>query len=68
MSPLANATSEEEIEEYIRNTSRSGLHPIGTAAISPKVADWGVVNPDLLVKEVSRLRIVDASVIVGTFV
>ncbi|KAF9444127.1 GMC oxidoreductase [Macrolepiota fuliginosa MF-IS2] len=31
--------------------------------MSPKNADWGVVDPDLSVKHVSGLRIVDASVL-----
>jgi choline dehydrogenase-like flavoprotein len=41
------------------------FHPTGTAAMSPKGADWGVVDPDLKVKGVEGLRIVDGSVLVS---
>lgn len=64
--PWANATTDAEIDDTIRNNTESGLHPVGTAAMSPKNASWGVVDPDLLVKKVSGLRIVDASVMVST--
>jgi choline dehydrogenase len=41
------------------------FHPTGTAAMSPKGAHWGVVDPDLKVKGVEGLRIVDGSVLVS---
>ncbi|KAF9445818.1 GMC oxidoreductase [Macrolepiota fuliginosa MF-IS2] len=61
--PLADATTDAEVDAVIRNNTVTGLHPIGTAAISPRGASWGVVDPDLLVKHVSGLRIVDASIL-----
>ncbi len=64
-SPPSNVTTDADIEAFIRNTGASALHPVGTASMSPRNANWGVVNPDLLVKQTSGLRIVDASVIVG---
>lgn len=67
LGPLANATTDAEIDDVIRNTAATGLHPIGTASMSPKNANWGVVDPDLLVKKVSGLRIVDASIMVSTY-
>jgi choline dehydrogenase-like flavoprotein len=39
-------------------------HLVGSAAMSAPDADYGVVNPDLRVKGVTGLRIVDASVMV----
>ncbi|KXN82148.1 Choline oxidase [Leucoagaricus sp. SymC.cos] len=60
--PLANASTEAEINDIIRNTTISSLHPVGTASMSPKDADWGVVDPDLKVKHITGLRIIDASV------
>ncbi|KAF9003105.1 pyranose dehydrogenase [Cyathus striatus] len=50
------------LESFIRNSSASTAHPIGTAAMSARNAKYGVVDPDLRVKGVSGLRIVDASI------
>ena len=38
------------------------FHPTGTAAMSPKDVQWGVTDPDLKVKGVEGLRIIDGSV------
>ncbi|KAF9266696.1 aryl-alcohol-oxidase from pleurotus Eryingii [Marasmius fiardii PR-910] len=59
----ANATTDDELDELIKATVEGALHPIGTAMMSPRGADWGVVDPDLRVKGVDRLRVVDASVL-----
>ncbi|KAF5369212.1 hypothetical protein D9757_010031 [Collybiopsis confluens] len=60
---LTNATTDAEIEDFIRENAVSFFHPVATAAMSPfNTTDWGVVNPDLKVKSVKGLRIVDASV------
>ncbi|KAJ7919010.1 aryl-alcohol oxidase [Mycena leptocephala] len=60
---LAQAlTSEEALEAYIRETSIAAAHPVGSAAMSPKNATWGVVDPDLLLKGATGIRIIDASV------
>ncbi|KAK7052441.1 GMC oxidoreductase [Favolaschia claudopus] len=55
-------SSDDELDEYIRNSAASAFHLVGTAAMSARDADYGVVDPDLLVKGASRLRIIDASV------
>ncbi|KAF9258140.1 pyranose dehydrogenase [Marasmius fiardii PR-910] len=60
--PVFTAHTEEEIERMIRETSRSIQHPIGSAAMSAKSAGYGVVDPDLKVKGVFGVRVVDASV------
>ncbi|KAF5351054.1 hypothetical protein D9756_008218 [Leucocoprinus leucothites] len=62
LGPLANITSDDEMDAVIRNGAGSAWHPVGTTSMSPKHANWGVVDPDLLVKKVSGLRIVDASI------
>ncbi|KDQ32953.1 hypothetical protein PLEOSDRAFT_1032666 [Pleurotus ostreatus PC15] len=59
---LAQANSDEEIDEYVRRNSGSTCHAVGTAAMSAVDAPFGVVNPDLRVKGVRGLRVVDASV------
>uniref|UniRef100_A0A8H7XUR8 pyranose dehydrogenase (acceptor) n=1 Tax=Psilocybe cubensis TaxID=181762 RepID=A0A8H7XUR8_PSICU len=61
VAPAVNAT-DAELEQYIRSTSATTLHGVGTAAMSAPDADYGVVNPNLLVKGASGLRIVDASI------
>lgn len=63
--PALNST-EAQLEDYIRNSTIPTMHAVGTAAMSARDATYGVVNPDLLVKGASGLRIVDASVMVGT--
>jgi choline dehydrogenase-like flavoprotein len=66
--PLANTTStstDAELEAYVRAGASTVFHPTGTAAMSPKGAHWGVVDPDLKVKGVEGLRIVDGSVLVS---
>jgi choline dehydrogenase-like flavoprotein len=63
--PLANTSTDAELEAYVRAGASSVFHPIGTAAMSPKGAHWGVVDPDLKVKGVEGLRIVDGSVLVS---
>ncbi|KAJ7224974.1 hypothetical protein B0H12DRAFT_1267887 [Mycena haematopus] len=55
-------TSDAGIEAYIRANAGTIYHPVGTASMSPKNASWGVVNPDLTVKGLTGLRVVDLSV------
>lgn len=61
---FAKAITDAQIEAYAREKAATFFHPIATASMSPKGASWGVVDPDLTVKGVEGLRIVDASVIV----
>ena len=61
-----NATTDDQIDTFIRSTAATLFHPMGTASMSPKGASWGVVDPDLRVKGVVGLRIVDNSVVVGS--
>ncbi|KAJ7704422.1 aryl-alcohol-oxidase from pleurotus Eryingii [Mycena rosella] len=56
-----NAT-DAELDEYIHNKAGAVYHPVGTASMSPKGASYGVVDPDLRVKGLSGLRVVDISV------
>ncbi|KAF8075357.1 aryl-alcohol oxidase precursor [Lyophyllum atratum] len=60
---LANATDEASIDSYVANNSGTLFHPVGTATMSPKGANTGVTDPDLAVKKVTGLRIVDCSVL-----
>jgi len=62
---LANANTDAELEAYVRANAQALFHPTGTAAMSPNGAKWGVVDPDLKVKGVEGLRIVDGSVLMS---
>ncbi|KAJ3807127.1 hypothetical protein F5876DRAFT_48673 [Lentinula aff. lateritia] len=62
LSSPTNATTDEELDEYINQNAATENHPVGTAAMSSKSTAYGVVNPDLRVKGLSGLRIVDASI------
>ncbi|KAJ7242977.1 aryl-alcohol oxidase [Mycena rebaudengoi] len=60
---LATAfTSDDALEAYIRSVVIAAAHSVGSATMSPRGATWGVVDPDLLLKKASGIRIVDASV------
>ncbi|KAF7305866.1 hypothetical protein HMN09_00740700 [Mycena chlorophos] len=60
-----NATilaSDALLDAYISARAATVFHPVGSAGMSPQGAEWGVVDPDLRVKGVRGLRIVDLSV------
>lgn len=59
-----DVNDEEALAEYIAQNTGTGLHAVGTASMSPKGANYGVVDPDLKVKKVQGLRVIDASVLV----
>jgi choline dehydrogenase len=64
---LAATTDDTKLTQYIKNNSGTIFHPVGTASMSPKGAKFGVVDPDLVVKGIAGLRIVDASILVIFF-
>ncbi|TFK35012.1 aryl-alcohol oxidase [Crucibulum laeve] len=58
---LGTAATDAQVEAYARASAEAIFHPVGTPSMSPFGAACGVVDPDLKVKGVSNLRIVDAS-------
>lgn len=64
----ADTDTDEKMEAYLRSTSLTFSHILGGAEMSPKGANWGVVDPDLKVKGAEGLRVVDASIFVSIFV
>jgi choline dehydrogenase-like flavoprotein len=54
--------TDEDWREYIRNTTLTIFHPMGTAAMLPR-KDGGVVDSKLTVYGTANLRVVDASII-----
>lgn len=61
---LEAATNDDGLDAYITATANTLFHPVGTASMSPRGAKYGVTDPDLRVKNVDGLRIVDISVLV----
>ncbi len=55
-------TTDEQWEDFVRNTTLSIFHPIGTCAMLPR-KDGGVVDTHMRVYGVKGLRVVDASII-----
>ena len=58
--PGANADSDTELAAFIRRTADTIFHPVGTCRMGP--AAMAVVDAQLRVRGVERLRVADASV------
>ncbi|MFJ9179444.1 GMC family oxidoreductase [Streptomyces sp. NPDC102360] len=61
LSPGPDVRSDEDFERYVRETGYSANHACGTCAIG--TSEDAVVDPDLRVRGVAGLRVVDASVL-----
>jgi len=55
--PGENVQSEEDLQEYVKNTLATVFHPVGTAAMLPQ-EDGGVVDEKCLVYGTDNLRVV----------
>ena len=67
---FAQAQTDAEIEQYVRNTSGSVAHVSGTVGMGKTGSTGsgtGALNSDLTVKGTVGLRVVDASIFVSTF-
>lgn len=64
---LVDLKNDSQLNEYVRQNAAPALHPVSTAAMSPYNVSWGVTDPDLKVKGVKGVRVVDASVLVECF-
>lgn len=65
---LATAETDAELDAYAAKNTASFNHPLGTAAMGPygpPAYGKGAVNPDLTVKGVRGLRVVDGSILVS---
>lgn len=60
VSPGASVDSDQDFEAFLRASARHGAHPVGTCAMGDDAA--AVVDPQLRVRGIDRLRVVDASV------
>ena len=60
ITPGAGVESEEDLAGYVRQNAQTYFHPVGTCKMGAD--EMAVVDPQLRVKGVERLRVVDASV------
>lgn len=54
---------DDQLDGYLRYFATTAMHAVGSASMSPRGARWGVTDPDLKLKGVRGIRVVDASVI-----
>lgn len=62
VSPGADTTSDENLDDYIRNSVVSQYHPASSCAMLPR-EDGGVVDSHMRVYGVDNLRVIDSSTI-----
>lgn len=60
--PGTDVTSDEAIANHCRRTVKTGYHPVGTCKMGHDGDEGAVLTPDLKVRGVERLRIIDASI------
>jgi len=61
LAPGPDATTDAELIEYIHRTHNTVYHPAGTARMGAVDDPMAVLDPELRVKGVVGLRVVDAS-------
>jgi choline oxidase len=61
LAPGPDATTDDELLDYIHQTHNTVYHPAATARMGSVTDPMAVLDPQLRVKGVSRLRVVDAS-------
>ncbi|CCO47874.1 putative GMC-type oxidoreductase [Vibrio nigripulchritudo SOn1] len=62
VSPKSQCVTDEQWLEHCRMTGLSLLHPVGTCKMGPSSDPLAVVDPELCVHGVDRLRVIDASI------
>ncbi|HTN96715.1 MAG TPA: GMC oxidoreductase [Nordella sp.] len=60
--PGPAATSDAAIDEHMRRTVKTDYHPVGTCRMGHDLDAQAVVTPDLRVRGIDGLRVIDASV------
>ena len=61
LAPGPDATTDDELLDYVHQTHNTVYHPAATARMGAVTDPMAVLDPQLRVKGVSRLRVVDAS-------
>ena len=62
LEPGADVTSRDDLISFIRQKAETVYHPVGTCKMGGEKDEMSVVTPDLKVKGVTGLRVIDASV------
>jgi choline oxidase len=62
LAPGSDVQSDEELSEFARRTGNTTYHPVGTCRMGDPADERTVVDPELRVKGVGRLRVADASI------
>ncbi len=62
LSPGSNVTDRAALSEYVRRTANTVYHPAGTCRMGAADDPGAVVDPQLRVRGIERLRIADASI------
>ena len=62
LAPGAHVRSDDELLQYVRTNVATLYHPVGTCAMGGESRWSSVVDPELRVRGVTALRVVDASV------
>lgn len=60
--PGAGAADDAAIDEHMRRTVKTDYHPVGTCRMGRETDDDAVVTPELQVRGIDGLRVIDASV------
>jgi choline dehydrogenase/4-pyridoxate dehydrogenase len=63
IAPGEAKSTDADIDDHIRRTSITVHHPLGTCRMGPEGDETAVVDPELRVRGVEGLRVIDASVI-----
>jgi choline dehydrogenase-like flavoprotein len=61
MLPGENVTDDKELERYCYRMVKTNYHPVGTAKMGPDHDPMAVLDRDLKVRGIDRLRVVDCS-------
>ncbi|MCB1448304.1 MAG: GMC family oxidoreductase N-terminal domain-containing protein [Rhizobiaceae bacterium] len=60
--PGADVTTDEAIAAHCKRTVKTGYHPVGTCKMGHDRDPDSVLTPDLRVRGIDRLRVIDASI------
>ncbi len=62
IAPDADKLSDAELDGHVRRTAATVFHPLGTCKMGSDKDEFAVVDPELRVRGIEGLRVVDASV------